>query len=96
MFRLALTNYLRVAGVLDEGCQDNLRHKGFILHPDWFRERSIPLVRIIQRPGDYVITFPQGYHFGFNPGFNANEAVNIASPRWIKWGKVSGTKCTCG
>jgi [histone H3]-trimethyl-L-lysine9/36 demethylase len=87
---------LSVAGILDPKCEDNLRHKAYLLHPDWFRKRGIPLVRIVQRPGDYVVTFPQGYHFGFNVGYNTNEARNYATPRWINWGKVSATKCTCG
>lgn len=77
-------------------CEDVLRHKGVILHLDWFRDNAIPLVRIVQNPGEYIVTCPQGYHFGVNMGVNCNEAVNFATTRWIKWGKIMGTKCTCG
>lgn len=95
-FRKFLLAYLKLNG--DENvdkCEDVLRHKKYILHPDWFRMHGIPLVRLIQYPGEYVVTFPQGYHFGINLGINMNEAINVGTVSWIDWGKVCSSRCTC-
>uniref|UniRef100_A0A1I8F8C2 JmjC domain-containing protein n=1 Tax=Macrostomum lignano TaxID=282301 RepID=A0A1I8F8C2_9PLAT len=39
--------------------------------------------RVVQRQGEFIITFPFGYHCGFNAGFNCAESTNFASRRWI-------------
>ena len=43
--------------------------------------------QITQEAGQFMITFPYGYHCGFNNGFNCAESTNFASERWIDYGK---------
>ena len=30
-----------------------------------------------------MLTLPDGYHCGFNSGFNTNESVNLAPDSWL-------------
>ncbi|KAF2090698.1 histone demethylase JARID1D [Saccharata proteae CBS 121410] len=56
--------------------------------PEKLKEHGVRLYAIDQRAGQFVITFPQAYHAGFNHGFNFNEAVNFAPPDWEPWGEA--------
>ena len=38
---------------------------------------SIPIYKARQAAGEFVVTFPQAYHCGFNSGWNVAEAVNF-------------------
>ncbi|MGH0169395.1 UNVERIFIED_CONTAM: hypothetical protein FKN15_062045 [Acipenser sinensis] len=49
---------------------------------------------ITQEAGEFMITFPYGYHAGFNHGFNCAESTNFATQRWIEYGKQA-TLCSC-
>ena len=43
-------------------------------------------MKTLQRPGEFVLTFPGSYHAGFSTGLNIGEAVNFATKTWIKYG----------
>nr|XP_010593779.2 LOW QUALITY PROTEIN: lysine-specific demethylase 4D [Loxodonta africana] len=77
------------------GCETFLRHKVALISPTVLRENGIPFSRITQEAGEFMVTFPYGYHAGFNHGFNCAEAINFATPRWVDYGKVA-SQCSCG
>ena len=75
-------------------CKEYLRHKGSMLSPKVLEAAGIEYTSTIQMPGDAIITFPGGYHFGFNAGFNVAEATNFGVPEWIPYGRKAGV-CMC-
>lgn len=54
-----------------------------MLSPRLLREKGVPVYATTQQPGEFVLTFPQAYHGGFNMGVNIAEAVNFAPPDWL-------------
>ncbi|KAG3286387.1 lysine-specific demethylase 4D-like [Ictidomys tridecemlineatus] len=78
-----------------QGCEAFLRHKVALISPTVLHENGIPFNRMTQEAGEFMVTFPYGYHAGFNHGFNCAEAINFATPRWIDYGKVA-SQCSCG
>ncbi|KAJ2611878.1 hypothetical protein H4S08_002952 [Coemansia sp. RSA 1365] len=66
-----------------KSCSQFLRHKSFLLSPRFLASQGIPFNRVVQRAGEIMLTFPLGYHAGFNHGFNCAESVNFALERWL-------------
>ena len=79
---------------MKKNCPAYLRHKMCMISPMILRQNSIPYNKIVQHEGEIMITFPCGYHSGFNTGFNAAESTNFATPRWVEFGKRA-TRCFC-
>ncbi|XP_077439643.1 lysine-specific demethylase 4B [Vanacampus margaritifer] len=77
-----------------QGCDAFLRHKMTLISPSILKKYSIPFDRVTQNEGEFMITFPYGYHAGFNHGFNCAESTNFATLRWVDYGKTA-TQCTC-
>ncbi|XP_035281396.1 lysine-specific demethylase 4C-like isoform X3 [Anguilla anguilla] len=77
-----------------KSCEAFLRHKMTLISPSILKKYSIPFDKITQEAGEFMITFPYGYHAGFNHGFNCAESTNFASIRWIDYGKVA-KQCNC-
>lgn len=71
-----------------------MRHKTFIVSPNVLQNNNIPVQRCVQQPGEFIITFPFGYHSGYNLDFNCAESVNFALDSWIEIGKKAKS-CTC-
>ncbi|PSN75415.1 PLU-1-domain-containing protein [Corynespora cassiicola Philippines] len=59
-----------------------------LLTPEHLKKAGVRVYALDQRAGEFVITFPQAYHAGFNHGFNFNEAVNFAPFDWEPYGEL--------
>ncbi|KAL9100622.1 MAG: hypothetical protein Q9163_004023 [Psora crenata] len=59
-----------------------------LLPPDRLKKAGVNVYALDQRAGQFVITFPQAYHAGFNHGFNFNEAVNFVPEDWEVFGEA--------
>jgi len=79
---------------LSSKCPAWMRHKTTLISPSLIRLNGIKVRKIIHEAGEIMITFPYGYHAGFNHGFNVAESTNFATPRWIKFGKEA-IRCCC-
>jgi histone demethylase JARID1 len=52
-----------------------------LVPPDALLRRGVPLSRGVQRQGEFIITLPAAYHFGFNAGFNVAEVGSVRACR---------------
>ena len=50
---------------------------------------EVPIHRLCQNAGEFVVTFPQAFHGGFSYGFNCGEAVNFATPDWVQHARLA-------
>ena len=65
-----------------------------LLTPEQLQKAGVRVFALDQRAGEFVITFPQAYHAGFNHGFNFNEAVNFAPYDWEPFGQLGVQRLT--
>uniref|UniRef100_A0A672MN44 [histone H3]-trimethyl-L-lysine(9) demethylase n=1 Tax=Sinocyclocheilus grahami TaxID=75366 RepID=A0A672MN44_SINGR len=77
-----------------QSCEAFLRHKMTLISPSILRKYGIPFEKVTQEAGQFIVSFPYGYHAGFNHGFNCAESTNFATQRWIDYGKLA-TLCSC-
>ena len=75
-------------------CNQFLRHKSYIISPTKLADNGIRVNTLVQKQNEFVITYPRGYHAGFNMGFNCAESVNFALESWLELGKRAKV-CAC-
>ncbi|KAI9831080.1 MAG: hypothetical protein M1826_003978 [Phylliscum demangeonii] len=76
-------------------CSQFLRHKTYLISPTLLQSQfNIRVNRLVHHEGEFVITFPYGYHSGYNLGYNCAESVNFATESWLEFGRVA-KKCNC-
>ncbi|EJF57709.1 hypothetical protein DICSQDRAFT_111328 [Dichomitus squalens LYAD-421 SS1] len=78
----------------DKNCSQFLRHKSYLASPNELAKTFCRPNYLVQHAGEFVITFPRGYHAGFNLGFNCAESVNFALESWIDLGRKAKA-CGC-
>ncbi|KAF9554238.1 hypothetical protein CPC08DRAFT_696904 [Agrocybe pediades] len=75
-------------------CPQFLRHKSFLASPSILANGSCRPNYLVQHAGEFVITYPRGYHAGFNLGMNCAESVNFALDSWLEIGRRAKV-CEC-
>ncbi|KAK6144758.1 hypothetical protein DH2020_021578 [Rehmannia glutinosa] len=69
-----------------------LGEKTTVLSPEIVVASGIPCCRLVQNPGEFVVTFPRAYHIGFSHGFNCGEAANFGTPKWLTIAKEAAVR----
>lgn len=93
--RVRFENSLRSAFPQDaQRCSQFMRHKSFLASPSFLRANNIRPLKMVQHAGEFIITYPFGYHSGYNLGFNCAESVNFALDSWIDIGRKAKA-CEC-
>ncbi|KAJ6602613.1 JmjC domain, hydroxylase-domain-containing protein, partial [Mycena vulgaris] len=75
-------------------CPQFLRHKSFLASPTLLAQSAVRPNHLVQHAGEFVITYPRGYHAGFNLGLNCAESVNFALDSWLEEGRRAAV-CKC-
>ncbi|PWN17896.1 JmjC-domain-containing protein [Microstroma glucosiphilum] len=75
-------------------CSQFMRHKSFLASPSFLAANNIRPIKVVQHAQEFVITYPFGYHSGYNLGFNCAESVNFALESWLDIGRKAKA-CEC-
>ncbi|KAJ0970860.1 hypothetical protein J5N97_018819 [Dioscorea zingiberensis] len=76
----------------DDAAFDVLLGKTTMFPPNILLKHNVPVYKAVQKPGEFIITFPRAYHSGFSHGFNCGEAVNFAIGDWFPLGAVASRR----
>ncbi|CAA2994583.1 Hypothetical predicted protein [Olea europaea subsp. europaea] len=76
----------------EDGAFDVLLGKTTLFPPNILLDHDVPVFKAVQKPGEFVITFPRAYHAGFSHGFNCGEAVNFATGDWFPLGSIASRR----
>lgn len=77
-----------------KNCPEFLRHKTFLASPLFLAKNGIQCNSVVHNQGEFMITYPYGYHAGFNYGYNLAESVNFALDDWFEYAEKT-QKCEC-
>lgn len=51
-----------------DGAFDVLLQKTTLFPPNILSEHDVPVYKAVQKPGEFIVTFPRAYHAGFSHG----------------------------
>ena len=57
-----------------------------MISPAYLQSQGVKVYKTLQRPGEFILTFPGSYHSGFSTGLNIGEAVNFTTKTWFPYG----------
>ena len=60
-----------------KNCKEFLRHKTFDASPALLQQMGVNVNKVVHYQNEFMITFPYGYHSGFNFGYNVAESVKL-------------------
>jgi hypothetical protein len=82
-------SFKRAVPDLFEKQPNALMHLVSMLPPSTLRNDNVPVFRVEQNPGEFIVTFPRSYHSQVDCGFNVSEKVNFAPPDWLSHGSAA-------
>ncbi|AES59966.1 lysine-specific demethylase JMJ706 [Medicago truncatula] len=95
-FEKTVLNHVYCKKILAEhgenGAFQFLAQKTTMFPPNVLLQHDVPVYKAVQKPGEFVITFPNSYHAGFSHGFNCGEAVNFAIGDWFPFGAAASKR----
>ncbi|XP_038888625.1 lysine-specific demethylase JMJ706-like isoform X4 [Benincasa hispida] len=62
----------------EDGAFDILSGKTTLFPPNILLEHGVPVYKAVQKPGEFIITFPRAYHAGFSHDF---DSINFSCGR---------------
>ena len=75
-------------------CPEFIRHKVYLPAPHILEAAGIKVAMMEQHARDLIVTFPSGYHYGYNQGINVSEAINFVTASWVPLGQAAHW-CDC-
>lgn len=54
-----------------------------MISPVWLLNQGIPVHRLVQNPGEFVVVLPQTQHAAFSLGFNCSESIHFSPMNWL-------------
>lgn len=75
-------------------CRNFLAHKSCLASPTNLAKDGIQGNAVVQHAGEFILTYPGGYHSGFNAGINAASSCNFALDSWPEYGR-KWKPCMC-
>ncbi|KAH1139021.1 hypothetical protein AAZX31_10G181500 [Glycine max] len=78
----------------EDGAFKFLAQKTTMFPPNVILQHDVAVYKAVQKPGEFIITFPRAYHAGFSHGFNCGEAVNFANGDWFSLGAAASMRYT--
>lgn len=55
-----------------------------MIPPHLLAERGVPLTRVVQRPGEFIVVMPKAYSSSISTGYTQSESVYFATRSWLE------------